>query len=66
MNAEQFMEALCFKCTSISCKCSPLEVALYTAKWKTRNAVCDAKYVLQEICSKYRRYSGIAYEEDLH
>jgi hypothetical protein len=66
MNTEQFMEALCFKCTSIGCTCSPLEVALYTAEWKTRNAVCDAQYALQEIWYKHTPHSGKDYEEDLH
>jgi hypothetical protein len=49
MNTELFIEALWFKCTSIGCTCSPLEVALYTAEWKTLNTVCDAQYALQEI-----------------
>jgi hypothetical protein len=43
------MVALCFKYTSIGYKYTSLDVALYTAKWKTRNAVCDCQFALQEI-----------------
>jgi hypothetical protein len=39
MNAEQLMAGLCFQRISISCKCSSLEVTLYSVEWKTRNVV---------------------------
>jgi hypothetical protein len=66
MNAEQFMEALCFKFTAIGCQCSPLKVAVYTAKWKTRNTVCDIQYALPESCYQHHSYSGEAYKKDIY